>query len=309
MKVENLDLRNLSPKQKIELCGRICYNSEDKITPDSANRFVQSLLDRTHYSVLEHEGLVLVISIGNKKPNSLVDLTKEILDILNLSYGNVYWQVSEIWEPATLIISANIRSWQEIINRAGGYGYIANAAFHGLCQKCGTIFSDVSRPMEYTLEQITKDTQFYLTSEFNTYDTDSPNLNSKHRSLTLRIDGISRACANQLVRHRACSFAQRSQRYCDETGFDYVIPPSMNQNLYAFDKIMRDTEEAYREYRELGIFKEDARYLLPNACTTNIVVTATIEQWKWMRQLRTAKDAQWEIRIVFEEVGKILDSI
>ena len=98
----------------------------------------------------------------------------------------------------------------------------------------------------------------------------------EHASFTFGIEGVSRAMTHQLVRHRIASYSQRSQRYVKEEGFRFVVPPEVESSHEArevFGRVMELCREAYEELLGLGIEREDARYLLPNACFTSIVVT------------------------------------
>lgn len=87
----------------------------------------------------------------------------------------------------------------------------------------------------------------------------------EHIYFTFKIEGISRACSHQLVRHRHCSFTQRSQRYCSEDGFGFVTPDTVDSGRFAND--MEDIKDWYEEYQNNGVPNEDARYVLPNACS------------------------------------------
>lgn len=133
----------------------------------------------------------------------------------------------------------------------------------------------------------------------------------EHASFTFAIEGISRACSHQLVRHRLASYSQRSQRYVKEDQFQYVIPPSYVEKNMAdrFAERMKLIQQWYNEDVAAGIPKEDARYNLPNACQTQIMVTMNArELWHFFR-LRCCLRAQWEIRMVAEamlyEVKKV----
>ena len=88
----------------------------------------------------------------------------------------------------------------------------------------------------------------------------------EHIYFTFKVEGISRACSHQLVRHRYCSFTQRSQRYCSEDGFGYVIPETVDAGRFAND--MEDIGNWYEGYQKDGVPNEDARYIRPNACET-----------------------------------------
>lgn len=121
----------------------------------------------------------------------------------------------------------------------------------------------------------------------------------EHVSFTFRISEVSRALTHQLVRHRLASYSQRSQRFVDEGEFDYVIPPSVKNNKEAikiYEDLMTTCERTYRKLREMGIPKQDSRFVLPNACHTKIVVTMNARSLRHFLRLRMEKHAQWEIR-------------
>ena len=123
----------------------------------------------------------------------------------------------------------------------------------------------------------------------------------EHISFTFGIEGISRACSHQLVRHRMASFSQRSQRYCFEDGFNYIEPEDINENENE-DKIFRDfmrhSKEVYSKLIDKGVKPEDARMVLPNACETKIIVTMNARELLHFFKLRCCKRAQKEIREV-----------
>lgn len=131
----------------------------------------------------------------------------------------------------------------------------------------------------------------------------------EHANATFRISGVSRALTHQLVRHRLCSFTQQSQRHVDERNFDYVEPDSIKGVSEAhslFIGFMVEAKRIYSELLGLGIQKEDARFVLPNAVESKIVVTANLREWRHIIELRGRPDAQWEIRKVAIEILKIL---
>lgn len=116
---------------------------------------------------------------------------------------------------------------------------------------------------------------------------------------TFHIEGISRALSHQLVRHRLASYAQRSQRYCSESGFDFVTPPSIKKNedmLASYKKIMGDLAHFYQLFQDNGISNEDARMILPNACETQIEVKMNLRTLMNFMYERLCTCAQWEIR-------------
>lgn len=131
----------------------------------------------------------------------------------------------------------------------------------------------------------------------------------EHAVATFRIEGGSRSFTHQLVRHRIASFTQQSQRYVEETGFEYVVPPSIEEipeAMKIFHEFIEFSKKTYKKLRNLGIKKEDARFVLPNAVCSEIVISANFREWRHIIELRGHPSAQWEIRKMAIEVLKIL---
>lgn len=152
----------------------------------------------------------------------------------------------------------------------------------------------------------------------------------EHPSFTFAIEGISRACSHQLVRHRLASYSQQSQRYVSEssrqsavsseTTFDYIIPPSIDQDHEArdaFENFMIEAQKVYdflvEKLNKKGIKGEaanqDARFVLPNAAETKIMVTMNARELLHFFRLRCCYRAQWEIRQMAEEMLKLVKKI
>ncbi len=143
----------------------------------------------------------------------------------------------------------------------------------------------------------------------------------EHSSFTFAIEGISRACSHQLVRHRVASYSQQSQRYVSEqAGFDYVIPPSIKEDKelkHIFIAFMKEAQKAYNnmvdKLNEKGIKGEsanqDARFILPNAAETKIMVTMNARELLHFFRQRCCNRAQWEIRRMSEEMLKLVKKI
>jgi len=143
----------------------------------------------------------------------------------------------------------------------------------------------------------------------------------EHASFTFAIEGISRACSHQLVRHRLASYSQQSQRYVsEESGFDYIIPPSIREDK-DLHKIFTDfMDEAQRIYNEIvkrlnkkglkgEIANQDARFVLPNAAETKIMVTMNARELLHFFRQRCCNRAQWEIRRMAEEMLRLVKKI
>ena len=123
----------------------------------------------------------------------------------------------------------------------------------------------------------------------------------EHASATFEISGISRAASHQLVRHRLASYSQESQRYVDMSDPGWVLPPDVAADARAvtiWEGFSAQVRTAYRALRQLGVRKEDARFVLPNAAATRIIVTMNFRELLHVFRLRISPAAQWEIRAI-----------
>lgn len=128
----------------------------------------------------------------------------------------------------------------------------------------------------------------------------------EHASFTFSIEGASRAMTHQLVRHRIASYTQQSQRYVEYNTLEsYVTPLSIADNSEAkrrYDGTLKRISETYQNLLRIGIPKEDARFILPNAAKTNIIVTMNARELRHFFNLRCCARAQWEMREVATEM-------
>ncbi len=154
----------------------------------------------------------------------------------------------------------------------------------------------------------------------------------EHVSFTFGIEGVSRACTHQLVRHRIASYSQKSQRYVNEDGFEFITPPAISSVPEAkeeFDRQMANLVDSYHKIAEIltcehtkafindGVDEaealkkakkkayEDARFVLPNACETKIVVTMNVRSLFNFFKHRCCNRAQWEIKAVADEMLRL----
>lgn len=134
----------------------------------------------------------------------------------------------------------------------------------------------------------------------------------EHASFTFYVSGVSRSCTHQLVRHRIASYTQQSMRYVNLSkldGEDFIVPESVKSKLLTKSWFINHLEQALSCYGKLlteDIPKEDARYVLPLATPTNIVITMNARELLHFFALRCCLRAQWEIR---ELANKMLDIV
>lgn len=134
----------------------------------------------------------------------------------------------------------------------------------------------------------------------------------EHLNFTFHISDVSRALLAQLSRHRHISLSVRSQRYCDEAEFSYVMPLTVEGNQSAKKEmfgVMYEVGKSYRSLQEKGIPNEDARSVLPNACCTELYMTCNARALIEMSRLRLCSRAQLEIRELFRELKKGVEPV
>jgi len=139
----------------------------------------------------------------------------------------------------------------------------------------------------------------------------------EHAYCTFRINGCSRAMTHQLVRHRLMAISQQSQRYVKENQFDYVIPTAIENMKHLsddesvngaedFKRDMETIQAMYNKWKARGIRNEDARFVLPNACQSEIVVSFNFREARHIFEVRCDSHAQWGIRAAATQMLEIL---
>ena len=166
------------------------------------------------------------------------------------------------------------------------------------------VIEQAGRTCYLSLDKVGEDTEKSFIQRLIKLGHDSP---LEHVSATFRIKNCSRAMTHQLVRHRLMSVSQQSQRYVDENDFHYVVPQSISDEFIEdFHNDMQTIRNMYKKWRGRNILREDARFVLPNACVSEIVVTANFREWRHIIKLRTSPKAQWEIRKACSKILEIL---
>ncbi len=273
--------------EKIEFAGRTCYKSADKITPGSADRFVQMVMKRGHESVIEHSWFVFkLVNTGQPWFTQF---------LLNLMLSNNMFSLTRSEDDLYYLLSGNARMFRDYARQTKQISELSLSLLGQLTTNYPVLFEDLKGIEVNTAHQpgvILNPEHEYTLEE-----------KKKHWWAMVRFVGGSRAFTHQLVRHRKTGISQESQRYCDESGIAhtgyYVTPPSIVeaglQDFY--DEQIRNLDAAYQKLKACdGVKAEDARFLLPNACCSEIVMSANLEEWRWILNMRCDKHAQWEIR-------------
>lgn len=126
---------------------------------------------------------------------------------------------------------------------------------------------------------------------------------------TFHVSGISRACSHQFVRSKHLDFLQQSQRYVKQDDAEFVIPTTENHDqLMSYYYAYHYAHEMYKDLLARGVKKEDARLVLPEATSTELIVTGNLQAWMDFIALRDIPEAQWEIRGVAHTIKGILHS-
>ncbi len=140
----------------------------------------------------------------------------------------------------------------------------------------------------------------------------------EHASFTFAVEGISRICLAQLTRHRIASFSVQSQRYVSYAGgFSYIVPPRIQQMgeeaIREYERQMGQMQAWYEDWQEkLGQGEqsnEDARFVLPGACETRLIMTMNVRELHHFFALRMCNRAQWEIRAMAKEMYRLCLSV
>lgn len=135
----------------------------------------------------------------------------------------------------------------------------------------------------------------------------------EHATFTFAIEGISRVTSHQLVRHRLASFSQQSQRYVkmNKKEFPYIVPKSIAKDeklTKIFIDAIKELDGIYHILLGQHIEAEDARYILPQAVTTKMIITANARELLHIFKLRCCNRAQWEIKeVTIKMLGEVKD--
>ena len=284
--LEDLDDQSLAVR--IEVCGRICYKSEDKITPESAEPFIRNIIKHGHNSVTEMAVLTLKI---------LYDTESMAIQFFNLMPK--FLLVDRV-EKKELLVTGSIRAFRELYKSNPTVKMVK--AITEYLNSCHPLFYEDLIPARGLLKQ-----EGVLVEKvpLETVESLSAELLAKHRHVAV-LFVVNRAITHEIVRHRPVSYLQESQRYCrysqDKFGNEVTFIKPMffekgTDEYSLWEKAMQDTEEIYLKL--LGTSSpQAARTVLPNSCKTELITFANLLEWLHIFKLRTSKGAEPSMREV-----------
>lgn len=259
--------------KRIELAGRTCYKSEDKIKEDSAKKFVKAMIKSNHTAMLEHASLVFQVD-SYFIWDTIKGFNRRYLNMTECLYPNRSSQTNR-----RLLVSGNIRAINESKNR-----FLLKAMVDAGYEDAVYSYDKIELDKDYNADIKVVD----IMSIENIQSEEI--LNHYYPSFRCITD---RAVTHEMVRHRPASFAQESQRYVnyEKKGGVEFIKPYWFDSASASEKIsfkfsLQNSEGIYKELIESGLKPQEARGVLPNATKTEIVMTAPMYEWQHFLNLR-----------------------
>lgn len=269
------------PIKKIEKCGRVCYKSEDKITEDSAKKFVANIINRGHEAVLEHASFIFQVSY-----NVYEDIREKVMFVENRYPVKMYLRFTD---SDGYIVSGNVRALRDFFCFAGVPPYMNDfvEANPILFPEFKSDFPFNPKGGKWSIRQIS-------TNELvSTYQ------RLVHEDISVRFI-CDRGVTHEIVRHRPASFCQESTRYCNYRDGKFggeitVIKPCFfkeNSTRYLnWFVACESAETAYNAILEDGGTPQEARDVLPNSLKTELIMTAPLMEWCHFFNLRTSPAA------------------
>lgn len=280
--------------QRVERAARVCYKSEERITSTSADAFCRKLITQLkHESVLEHVSLGFFVS-----GSDYIRLQCWPSRATNNPVTRAHLRFTA--SDGRCVVSGNIRAWRDTLRLRNDVPAFVKA----LVRRHPLFFADLAPDAERYLGEVPKYVNMYTQAEL-----------LEHATTTVKFT-VDRGVSHEIVRHRVAAHSQESTRYCNygKTGnVTFVIPPwlSILPGAYTaevwsdpFDPVvpwftaMQAAEQTYLALLKSGWSPQQARAVLPNSLKTELVMTATLREWRHVFALRTAGNAHPQMREV-----------
>ncbi len=282
--LDDLDQQSLAVR--IEVCGRICYKSEDKISPESAEPFIRGIIKHGHNSVTEMAVLTLRVFYDNESiASKFFNLLPKFLLIDRVAKNE-------------LLITGSVRAFRELY-QANPTVKMVKAITELLARRHPLFYEDLV-PERGLMEQEGVKVEKVPLAEVDELSAD---LFARHRHIAVKFF-VNRAITHEIVRHRPVSYLQESQRYCrySQDKFDnqvtFIKPMFFKEDSEEYrlwEEAMLDTEKIYLKLLETST-PQAARTVLPNSCKTELITYANLLEWLHIFKLRTAKGAEPSMR-------------
>ena len=273
----------------IEKCGRVCYKSEDRITPESATKFFNGLISKEHYSVIEHSNIVI------RSMMYVPSLERRI----RLALGDHCRFFTISWKNDFLFISANLRAWVEAF--ADGSSALKDLPLvKELRSHVASLFPTVVAPADNLIRP-----EFCVILDPN-------EVPAAHRRYTFRFI-CDRGISHELVRHRPASFSQESTRYVNYKNrpIQFIIPCYPVDLENHWKEHMFDCANLYNKLVGPGYewTPSQARSILPNALKTEVIMTTNYSHLLFLHQLRSSPKAHCQMIQLMNLINPILEGI
>nr|DAU93321.1 MAG TPA: Thymidylate synthase complementing protein [Caudoviricetes sp.] len=276
------------PIKKIEKCGRVCYKSEDKITEDSAEKFVANIIKRGHEAVLEHASFIFQVSYNVYK-----DIRDKVMFVENRYPVKMYLRFTD---SDGYVVSGNVRAWRDFFFFAGVPPYM-----NDFVESTPILFPEFKSDFpfnfkggKWSIRQISAD------------ELVSPYQRLVHEDVSVKFI-CDRGVTHEIVRHRPASFCQESTRYCNYSSGKFggeitVIKPCFFKENYKrylnWFVACESSETAYNAILEDGGTTQEARDVLPNSLKTELIMTAPLMEWCHFFNLRMSPAAHPQMQEV-----------
>ena len=295
-------INKLSETKKIELAGRTCYNSYDKINDtDSDINFCRNMIKSGHEAMIEFGHII--ISVDEKLYFKIKEANFKYLNLT--SYNNNF------------LVSGNIRAWRNFIKNADALEQAKEYLLYKFKfnKDYKIFFEDIDWNYDVNISNVSF-TKFDFELGFNL--TKEEKLKHQYFHFIIEAD---RAVLAELTRHRESSFAVQSQRYVNyKNGVEFIFPHWYDKKVkgivnklkhvigkYLWTSSCKYSESYYKWLIRLGYKPQDARSVLPNATKTIINIAGNLENFEWIFHLRSAKSAHPDIRIISDKMQRIIN--
>lgn len=301
-----LETEMIIPEQFIEKVGRTCYKSEDKITEDSAAKFVGNLIKRGHEAMIEHWSLIF--KTDEVWYNQIVSDWNELLQNGNLPRKDAdgglrpylrFTKQADLKGRMRYILSGNMRAWRDYTKAyLEAHGFLPQYLYGMI--RCNPIFFPEFQ--DWVPGSIVNN----ILIPINATDLYGDVERAVHHDVTVKFI-CDRGVSHEMVRHRVASFAQESTRYCnyglEKFGNEITVvrPSWCGTHSDAYQRWVKGctlAEASYFALLDEGATPQEARSVLPNSTKTEIIVTMNLGGWNHFFGLRCPPNAQPDMREV-----------